>query len=261
MSGNIHYKTQALERYFSSNRIRWDQFYPSERKLITRVWPSQSPSILDIGCGCGGLGLALKERFGAACYTGIEIHPEAAEKAIRLNSKARILNGDFLDFYARGGLDEAYDMTISLSCIDWNTTFDAMLCRAWETVKPGGMFIASFRLYAGEGVNDIKRSYQYINYEGLREGEVAAYVVLNAGELASRLKSLGAVGLIAFGYYGPPGATAVTPYNELCFTALAAHKPPYSGPELELNLPDTIAEILQKTWFDSPVAAKDKLHV
>jgi SAM-dependent methyltransferase len=254
VSGNIHYKTQALERYFSSNRVRWEQFYPSERELIARVWPNSNPAILDIGCGCGGLGLALNERFGATRYTGIEIHPEAAGKAIQLNSNARILNGDFLDIYSRGGFDAAFDMTISLSCIDWNTTFDAMLCSAWATVKPGGMFIASFRLCAGEGVNDIRRSYQYINYDGIREGEIAAYVVLNAGELASRLKSLGAAGLVAFGYYGRPGVTAVTAYTELCFVALAAHKPPFSGSELELDLPDSIAEILRRGWLDNPIA-------
>jgi tRNA1(Val) A37 N6-methylase TrmN6 len=52
---------------------------------------------LDIGCGCGGLGLALREKFQVTEYTGVEINSLAARAGRELNPKAHILSGDFLE--------------------------------------------------------------------------------------------------------------------------------------------------------------------
>jgi SAM-dependent methyltransferase len=248
-TGNLAYNTVEIERYFSQNRIRWDQFYESERVVIEHIWPGGSPEILDIGCGCGGLGLALLERFDAERYTGIEIHAEAAASAARLNRRARILSGDFLDLPRDSIAEASYDLVFSLSCIDWNLSFENMLAKAWAMVRPGGTFVASFRLATDGGVNDISKSYQYINYAGKLEGEIAPYVVLNAGDLIRRVKKLAACRIFGYGYYGPPGKTAVTPYRELCFAALAIGKPANgeSG-KLELTLPKAIADQMAAAW-------------
>jgi len=243
---NIKYSTDRLERYFSRNRVRWDQFYESERVVIERIWPGGAPAMLDIGCGCGGLGLALRERFGAERYTGIEINPEAAASAKRLYPAARILGGDFLDMHEDRLVPYSFDMVFSLSCIDWNLAFDAMFAKAWTMVKPGGVFVASFRLTQGEGVNDSARSYQYINFDGSLEGEIAPYVVLNAADLMHRVRMLGGRRIFVYGYYGAPSPTAVTPYQELCFAVLAISKPIGDGPfEAELVLPDDIAAMMR----------------
>lgn len=248
-SENLAYSTEELERYFSQNRVRWDQFYESERVVIEHTWPGGSPEILDIGCGCGGLGLALRERFGADRYTGIEIHAQAAASAAKLNSRARILSGDFLRLPVGSLAEASYDLVFSLSCIDWNLSFENMFAKAWAMVRPGGTFIASFRLATDDGINDIGKSYQYINYDGKLEGEIAPYVVLNAGDLMSRVTKLGVHRVFAYGYYGPPGKTAVTPYRELCFAAMAIGKP-VGGDirELALRLPAAIADQMQTAW-------------
>ena len=60
---NIKYKTDEIERFFSKNRIAWDQFYESEKVIISALKLSKKDQVLDIGCGCGGLGLALKNKF------------------------------------------------------------------------------------------------------------------------------------------------------------------------------------------------------
>ena len=49
--------------------------------------------VLDIGCGCGGLGLALKERFELTGYTGVEISRKAAKMARKMNAGANIITG------------------------------------------------------------------------------------------------------------------------------------------------------------------------
>ena len=242
---NIKYGTDRLERYFSRNRVRWDQFYESERVVIERIWPGGAPVMLDIGCGCGGLGLALRERFGADRYTGVEINPEAAASARRLYPEARILNGDFLELNEDCLAPDSFDMVFSLSCIDWNLAFDAMFAKAWTMVKPGGVFIASFRLTKQAGINDVSKSYQYINYDGGLEGEIAPYVVLNAADLMHRVRMLGGRHVFAYGYYGAPSRTAVTPFEELCFAVLAISKSIGDSQfEAELLLPDDIAAMM-----------------
>jgi SAM-dependent methyltransferase len=242
VKGNIVFLTPELRKYFSQNRIRWDQFYESERKTIEKVWPGGVPNVLDIGCGCGGLGLALEERFGSVIYTGVEINTDAAIAAARLNPKASVLPGDFLRM-GQSELGDSFDMVISLSCIDWNLTFAEMLCKAWSKVRPGGTFIASFRLTTETGRDDINESYQYINYDGHLEGEIAPYVVLNAPDLMRRLVSLGSVGRVfGFGYFGPPSKTAITPFSQLCFAVLALKKSSTNEcGEVELMLPEEIA--------------------
>ena len=74
---NILYTTEKISSYFSENRIRWEEFYPSERNLFESINISSSDEVLDIGCGCGGLGLALSEKFGISSYTGIDINSSA----------------------------------------------------------------------------------------------------------------------------------------------------------------------------------------
>jgi SAM-dependent methyltransferase len=221
---NIVYQTDELARYFASNRVTWEQFYESERRVIDRLGICRDDEILDIGCGCGGLGLALRERFNAHDYTGVEINRSAAEAGRAMNPKAHILCGDILEL-SRGELHaRQFDVVFSLSCVDWNVRFSDMLGVAWQHVRPGGHFVATFRLTTGDGCDDFNKSYQYINYDGVREGERASYVVLNAKRLAQDLLAFDPSVINAYGYWGQPSATAVTPYEKLCFAAFAVRK-------------------------------------
>jgi len=124
-----------------------------------------------------------------------------------------------------------------------------MLEKAWSCVKPGGYFVASFRLSADLGINDMKKSYQYINYDGDMKGELAPYVVLNAANLMELLMTMGARSVIGFGYYGKPSKTAITPYQELCFCALAFQKKGISNkPFLQVDMPIDIGSQLRNIW-------------
>lgn len=212
-NNNINYKTDEIERYFSKNRITWDQFYESERVIINELKLSKKDQVLDIGCGCGGLGLALKREYNIQHYTGVEINTQAAKAAQIFNPSAKIFNDDFL----------ALNNT-SFSCFDWNIEFDAMLKAAWERVADGGKLVATFRLVNDKSVCDINQSFQYINFDGNLKGEKAAYVVLNAKELIEKLMTLLPSEIRAFGYFGAPSVTAITPYKEICFSAFSISK-------------------------------------
>ncbi len=221
---NISYQNKDISTYFASNRVRWEQFYPSERKVIAALAPTPQTRVLDIGCGCGGLGLALSEAFGVHDYTGVEINKEAALAGRQINQHARILEGDILHVGESELADQLFDLVFSLSCVDWNVEFEPMFRTAWNKVVPGGSLVATFRLTDGAGCRDIARSYQYINYEGRKEGELAAYVVLNAEELMSMFIGLGPSRVNAYGYFGSPSSTAITPYDRLCFVACSVQK-------------------------------------
>jgi SAM-dependent methyltransferase len=244
MKNNIAYQTEHLARYFTANRIAWEQFYDSERAIIGNLALGRDQRILDIGCGCGGLGLALRDRFGAERYTGVEINALAVEAGRMMNSAAKIYCGDILEL-SRGVLHGSfYDVVFSLSCVDWNVQFSDMLATAWDHVAQGGSLVATFRLTTGEGCDDMEKSYQYINCDGNLEGERAAYVVLNAGSLIDTLRQFDPESIRAVGYWGPPSATAVTPFEKLCFSAFSIRKRANgndAAPTMALDLP---AEIL-----------------
>jgi precorrin-6B methylase 2 len=218
---NIKYKTDEIERFFSKNRIAWDQFYESEKVIISALKLSKKDQVLDIGCGCGGLGLALKNKFNIQHYTGIEINTQAAETAKIFNPSSTILNDDFLEVSNTSLKNKHFDVVFSLACFDWNIQFDLMLKAAWEKVADGGKLVATFRLVNDKSVYDINESFQFINYDGKLQGEKAAYVVINAKELIEKLLTLLPSEIKAFGYFGSPSTTAVTPYKEICFAAFS----------------------------------------
>ena len=245
MENNIIYKTEKIADYFSHNRIKWDQFYESERRIISQLNISQAHSILDIGCGCGGLGLALKEKFNSIHYTGVEINDQAAEKARSINKNAQILSGDILEVSKYELELQDFDVVFSLSCIDWNVQFMKSLTAAWKHVKPGGSLVATFRCTDLVGINDIKESYQYINYEGVLEGELASYVVININVLLNTLREFNPSQINAFGYWGKPSVTAITPFKNICFSAFSIKKQ-FEGKNektvYDLNLPGDLVD-------------------
>ena len=154
---NINYTTLEIEKYFSTNRIKWHQFYQSEQKIIDQLNIGIDTSILDVGCGCGGLGLALKERFGNILYTGVEINLQAANTAAEMNKNAIIYTGDILDLSKDVLFNKQFNIVFSLSCIDWNVEFEKSLNAIWQHVLPGGYLMATFRLTNKESINYITK--------------------------------------------------------------------------------------------------------
>ena len=88
---------------------------------------------------------------------------------------ATFLAGDITELNLPG----QYDVVVSLSCADWNIETHKIIEACWERVRAGGYLVMSLRLTEGAGVNDIRTSYQYINFSGQdTEAEVANYVVV-----------------------------------------------------------------------------------
>jgi SAM-dependent methyltransferase len=220
---NTVYKTTEIAKFFQSNRIKWDDFYPSEKTVILQLQLNSKSRVLDLGCGCAGLGRALREKFSLIKYYGVEINSAAASIAKSIYSNESIFEGDMLEVLTTKMVDEKFDVVFSLSCIDWNNEFLPMFNLAWEKVSPGGFMVATFRCVL-DSKTDLMREFQYINYSGKLEGEVAPYIVLNVKYLFDKIYCLDPSQVIADGYWGPPSITAVTGFQSICFLTVAIQK-------------------------------------
>lgn len=228
MAQNITYKSEEILSFYSNNRQCWEDFYPSERWVFERIAgdAEEMGDVLDVGCAGGGLGAALSERFQLLSYTGIDIHEGIIDWAI----SNRVLTVP-VEFYAADistvQLDRSFDVVVSLGCADWNLDTGSIIQACWDRVKPGGYFVVSLRLTTGSSVNDMSKSYQHINFSGDDpDPETANYVVTNCREALKMLNGLGpAPDLIgAYGYWGKPSSTAVTPFEQILFSVLFVRK-------------------------------------
>lgn len=252
MNKNIEYKSEEILKFYSSNRIKWDEFYPSERWVFERVSEEKKSlgDVLDVGCACGGLGAALCEKSLVKSYTGVDIHKASIDWAgasRKLKVKSNFIYADIVT----SEFGDIFDTVISLGCADWNIETKKIIDACWKNVLPGGYFIVSIRLTTKPGVNDIKRSYQLINFSGSKEKpERANYAVLNFDEALKIFKSLlprpDLIGV--YGYWGKPSKTAVTPFNKLGFSVFYIRKSRGNKTDKlkkEINLPDEFVKKME----------------
>jgi SAM-dependent methyltransferase len=233
MAKNIQYKSGEIQTYYSCNRSAWEEFYPSERWVFAKLAGPDGflGNVLDVGCACGGLGAALCRQFRLSSYTGVDINRQAidwAAKEQKLTVPATFMTGDILDL----ALEDVFDVVVSLSCADWNIESQKIMEACWARVKAGGHFVISLRLTTGPGINDIETSYQYINFSGEeRAPEVANYVVFNFPAVLELMQKLQPAPTLigAYGYWGKPAVTAVTPFTRLVFAVFYLRKG--TGPE------------------------------
>lgn len=250
-SNNKSYKTNNISKFYSVSRNKWRQFYESEKKVISDCNINSRMRVLDIGCGCGGLGSALQDRFGIRKYSGVEINSKAYMMAKVMLPAGIFLQGDFLAMPIQKFEKNGYHAVISLGCIDWNIEFNRMFAKAWKLVRPSGYMIISLRLTAERTIQSIRSSYQYINFQMKKKGEKAPYHVLNAREVGQKFAKLNPSRLMAYGYWGKPSATACTPFTKVCFSVFALQKKPKRAMTRKskghrLRLPLLIRHLLQK---------------
>ena len=234
---NIIYKTKELEKYYSKSRIKWQEFYNSERKVIGQL-NLKNKKILDLGCACGGLGIALKKKFKKINYTGVEINKRSADRAKILNKSSKIINCDLLNLSKF--LNEKFKFVFALSVIDFNVKYKLMLKKAWSFVNKGGYLICTFRLTNSKSAFEKKNSFQYINFSGLCKGEKAPYIVFNPSDLIREIKKLNCSKITAHGYWGEPNKTAVTPFKKIFFGAFLLKKSKKKLKKMQICLPKEI---------------------
>lgn len=233
---NIKYLSDEIGAFYSQNRIAWDQFYPSEKYIFEKVFSTTHDDIktvLDVGCACGGLGLALNERFQIKDYTGIDINASAIEQALLMKNEfpfdssflcADILNSDeFLN-------ERKFDLVTSLSCADWNCETIKILEKCWYHTANNGYFIFSFRITNEKSIRGLEDGFQFVHFDDVTTlkgtEEKAPYVVTNIHEVFQIVNSFIPLpsNLMAYGYWGKPSSLAVIPYKRIVHSVFAIQK-------------------------------------
>jgi SAM-dependent methyltransferase len=254
MNKNIKYETDEISNYYSSHRGSWKDFYTSERHIIRRAAGRRRSmgKVLDVGCAAGGLEYALKEKFKIEEYFGVDINEKCIETA-KENRTGRkkdipvtLICEDIME--CKSIPYNGFDNVFSLSCADWNVRTLEILQRCWEYVQNNGNFILTLRLTNGSSASDISESFQYISFGekplSKKRAEKAPYVVFNVRDALRILAALQPkpIKIFAYGYWGSPSKTAVTPYARLVFTAFAMRKsnPPNDETEFDCRLPLTV---------------------
>ncbi len=133
-------------------------------------------SVLDIGCGLGGMDVHLATRHKVARITGIDVEPGLIPRCERLAQKYGI--ADQIDFLCvePGPLpfhDSSFDAVISKDSIIHIADKGALAADVFRVLKPGGRFAASDWLagYEDEPSPEMKT---YIEAEGLDFGLASA---------------------------------------------------------------------------------------
>ena len=129
-------------------------------------------TVLDVGCGSGGIAVYLATQHGAARVTGLDVENPVIESA-RRRAAAKGL-ADKVDFVLAtpGPLpfpDVSFDMVFSKDAIIHVPDKTAIYAEIFRVLKPGGQFAASDWLCGSDGaLSSAMRA--YLDAEGLSFG-------------------------------------------------------------------------------------------
>ena len=139
---------------------------------IVSVAEIQGKNVLDIGCGAGGIDLALTRNHGAGYVCGIDIEDTVLAHARDLISKAGLASRIGCIKVAPGPLPfpaGIFDIVFSKDSIVHIADKHALMTDVFRVLKPGGWFVASDWLI-GHDNGPSAEMVDYIAAEGLDFG-------------------------------------------------------------------------------------------
>jgi SAM-dependent methyltransferase len=141
---------------------------------VGRILDGQSIAgacVLDIGCGAGGIDIALVRDHGAGFVTGIDVEDPVLTHARALVATAGLTDRIGLVKVAPGPLPfgpSTFDVVFSKDSIVHIPDKSALMIEVYRVLKPGGRFIASDWLIGTKAISPLMAA--YIAAEGLDFG-------------------------------------------------------------------------------------------
>ncbi len=112
----------------------------TEALVATAAGPLDGPRILDAGCGLGGLGLALQEKFGGKLH-GITLSPDQAARATlaawKLGRSARFSVASYDDPLP----DAPYDLIVAVESLAHSSNLESSIANLARGLDGGGKLI------------------------------------------------------------------------------------------------------------------------
>ena len=144
---NIQYADEFINRL----EILWGEGFLSpggadEVKLVLKDIDLNNKSILDIGCGTGGVEVVLAGEFDIDRVTGIDVEPQLVERTQKLVDKKGLSAKVKVELVDPGPLDFAnneFDIVFSKDSMIHIPDKNAIFIEILRVLKPGGVFAAS----------------------------------------------------------------------------------------------------------------------
>lgn len=145
---------------------------PDEVARLLEGMAIDGRTVLDIGCGAGGIDLLLVRQYGARYVTGIDVEDSVIARARALVHEAGLGDRIGLAKVAPGPLPfppATFEIVFSKDSIVHIPDKHALMREAFRVVKPGGWFVASDWLIGHDGPPS-EQMKAYIASEGLDFG-------------------------------------------------------------------------------------------
>jgi trans-aconitate 2-methyltransferase len=158
--------------------------------VLDRLALRGDETVLDAGCGAGGVTLRLLERLPRGRVIAVDSSPEMVDVARRtLGDRADVRQAELAELE----LDEPVDAVFSNAVFHWVADHDRLFARLHDALRPGGVLVAQF---GGEGnlarffslVDEVSEAQAYAEH---LSGFTAPKQFAGAGETEDRLRAAG----------------------------------------------------------------------
>src|SRR5687768_2783916 len=104
--------------------------------LVAAVGNSRPETLLDVGCGYGGITATIRDRLGIEQAFGVDVDPVVIPEAEAKGVEAtRVDVGSEPLPFAAG----AFDVVTSFGMLDYLPWYDTAVAEVWRVLAPGGL--------------------------------------------------------------------------------------------------------------------------
>jgi 2-polyprenyl-3-methyl-5-hydroxy-6-metoxy-1,4-benzoquinol methylase len=145
---------------------------PDEVDRVLQGASLQGLSVLDIGCGAGGISLNLAQRHGAEKVLGIDVESLVLDRARQRADETGLAGRVTFQQIAPGEMpfpDASFDAVFSKDAMIHIADKEWLFAQVFRVLKPGGLFAASDWLTSHDGSPSAAMR-SYLDAEGLSFG-------------------------------------------------------------------------------------------
>lgn len=226
-----------LEEYFSIQRTRPEDLYPSEKFFLP--WLARNcDTVLDAGCAVGGFSNIWKHYNTDIVYSGIDLSTRLISAA-----KRQYAENEFQVANPVEGLpfkDDQYCCVAALGWFHWEPRWKIAMSELWRVSKKYMFFDVRMSVRPGA----FKQSMEFAG----AENSAVDYIVISESDIVQSLQSLKNVKtILGFGYKGNSDSSVIGLNDEIYFATFVIEK----GHDSEVNVAVDMDLFIQwpENWF------------